>query len=134
QEVEIRARRDGTIVGLRADVVADMGAYPVATYLPELTRIMASGVYRIPQIRFRWRCAVTNTTPVAAYRGAGRPEAAALIERAMDMVASELGMDPVEVRRKNLIPPAAFPYHTASGGDYDSGDYEAALNDAIRIA
>src|SRR5207245_902872 len=94
-------------------VIADMGAYPMGAYLPGLTRMMACGVYRIPRVQFRSRCVLTNTTPVGAYRGAGRPEAAALIERAMDMVADELDMDPVEIRRRNLIPPEAFPHTTA---------------------
>jgi carbon-monoxide dehydrogenase large subunit len=134
QDVEIGARRDGTIVGLRADVIADMGAYPMGAYLPELTRMMACGVYRIPRVQFRSRCVLTNTTPVGAYRGAGRPEAAALIERAMDMVADELDMDPIELRRRNLIPPEAFPHTTASGGKYDTGDYDAALTEALRTA
>ena len=134
QDVEIGARRDGTIVGLRADVLAEMGAYPQGAYLPTLTRKMAAGVYRIPRIEFRSRCVLTNTTPVGAYRGAGRPEAAALIERAMDMVADQLGLDPVEVRRRNLIPPDAFPHTTVTGGEYDTGAYEAALDEALRIA
>ena len=134
QDVVIGARRDGTIVGLRADVLAEMGAYPQGAYLPTLTRKMAAGVYRIPRIEFRSRCVVTNTTPVGAYRGAGRPEAAALIERAMDIVADELGLDPVEVRRRNLIPPDAFPHTTVTGAVYDTGAYEAALAEALRLA
>ena len=95
---------------------------------------MLAGVYRIPRIASRGRSVVTNTTPVAAYRGAGRPEATALVERAMDLLAAELGMDPVEVRRKNLIPADAFPYKTASGTTYDTGDYERALDEALRLA
>jgi carbon-monoxide dehydrogenase large subunit len=134
QEVEIGATRDGTIVGLRVEVLADMGAYPIGHYLPTLTRKMASGVYRIPRIDFRFRCVVTNTTPIGAYRGAGRPEAAALLERAVDLLAAELGIDPVEIRRRNLIPPDAFPYETVTGGEYDVGEYEAALDEALRLA
>ncbi len=134
QHVEIGARRDGTIVGLRADLVADMGAYPIGAFLPNTTQEMLSGVYSIPRIASRGRSVVTNATPVAPYRGAGRPEATALIERAIDLVAAELGMDPVEVRRQNLIPPEAFPYRTVSGTVYDVGDYERALGEALRLA
>ena len=112
QHVEIGARRDGTLVGLRVDIVADMGAYPLAAFLPTTTGEMLAGVYRIPKVAYRGRAIVTNATPIGAYRGAGRPEAAACIERAVDMVATELGLDPVEVRRRNLIPPDAFPYTT----------------------
>ncbi|MFB3739910.1 MAG: xanthine dehydrogenase family protein molybdopterin-binding subunit, partial [Candidatus Velamenicoccus archaeovorus] len=134
QEVELGARRDGRVVGLRVDLVADMGAYPVGAYLAPTTRSMLSGVYRIPRIASRGRSVVTNTTPVSAYRGAGRPEATALLERAMDLVAAELGMDPVEVRRRNLIPPDAFPHRTAVGTTYDVGDYGRALDEALRLA
>jgi carbon-monoxide dehydrogenase large subunit len=95
---------------------------------------MLSGVYRIPRIASRGRSVVTNTTPVSAYRGAGRPEATALLERVMDVLAAELGMDPVELRRRNLIPPDAFPHETAVGTTYDVGDYERALDEAVRIA
>jgi carbon-monoxide dehydrogenase large subunit len=132
--VEIGAKRDGTVVGMRAEILADVGAYPIAAWLPNTTEQMLAGVYRIPRIASRGRSVVTNTTPVSAYRGAGRPEAAALVERAMDLVAAELGMDPVDVRRKNLIPADAFPYETASGTTYDTGDYERALDLALQMA
>jgi carbon-monoxide dehydrogenase large subunit len=135
QEVELGATREGHITGLRASIVADGGAYPgMAAYLPILTQLMLSGVYRIPRIGGRLVCVATNTTPVNAYRGAGRPEAAALIERAVDLLADELGMDPAEVRRRNLIPSDAFPYTTASGATYDVGDYEGALDEVLRLA
>lgn len=133
QLVEIGARRDGEIVGLRAEIVADMGAYPIGAFLPTTTAGMLAGPYRIPRIAYRGRSVVTNTTPVAPYRGAGRPEATALVERAIDLVAAELGLDPVEVRRRNLIPADAFPYTTAVGTTYDSGDYERALDEALRL-
>ena len=110
-----------------------MGAYPIGAYLPVTTQEMLAGVYRFPAIACRGRSVVTNATPVAPYRGAGRPEATALVERAMDMLAAELGMDPVEVRRRNLIPPDAFPFTTASGTTYDVGAYEAALDEALRV-
>ncbi|MEO8476750.1 MAG: xanthine dehydrogenase family protein molybdopterin-binding subunit [Actinomycetota bacterium] len=134
QYVEIGARRDGTIVGLRADLLADMGAYPIGAFLPVTTQEMLSGVYAIPKIASRGRSVVTNATPIAPYRGAGRPEATALIERAIDLVAAELDLDPAEVRRRNLIPADVFPYTTASGTTYDSGEYERALDAALRLA
>src|SRR5437016_3013635 len=120
QHVELGATRDGRLIGLRARVVADIGAYPgIASFLPFLTGQMSSGVYVIPTIDYEAHCVVTNTTPLAAYRGAGRPEAAAMVERAMDM---ELGMDPAELRRRNLIPPDSFPHTTAGGATYDSAE------------
>ncbi|HZD79904.1 MAG TPA: xanthine dehydrogenase family protein molybdopterin-binding subunit, partial [Actinomycetota bacterium] len=134
QRVELGARRDGTLVGLRADLLADLGAYPLAGYLAPTTRSMLCGVYRIPKVASRGRSVVTNTTPVSAYRGAGRPEATALIERAIDLLAAELGMDPVELRRRNLIPPEAFPYRTSVGTTYDVGDYPGALDAVLRLA
>jgi carbon-monoxide dehydrogenase large subunit len=134
QHVELGARRDGSIVGLRVELLADAGAYPIGAYLAPTTRLMLAGVYRIPRIACRGRTAVTNTTPIAPYRGAGRPEATALIERAVDLLAAELGMDPAEVRRRNLLPADAFPHETAVGATYDSGDYERALDEALRAA
>src|SRR5438552_2711226 len=100
---------------MRADSVADMGAYPLGAFLPATTAEMLAGVYRIPRIAYRGRSVVTNATPVGAYRGAGRPEAAACGERAMDMLAQELAIDPVELRRENLSPVDAFPFTTATG-------------------
>jgi aerobic carbon-monoxide dehydrogenase large subunit len=134
QDVELAARRDGTITGLKVVVHADMGAYPRGTYLPDLTRQMASGAYRIPRIDFVARSVVTNTTPLEQYRGAGRPEAAAMIERAMDILAADLGRDPADLRRQNLIPADAFPYQTAAGVTYDVGDYQRALDEALVAA
>ncbi len=134
QEVELGATRGGVVTGLRVRLVADMGAYPVGDYLPRLTHLMAPGVYRIPRVDYEARCVVTNTTPLSAYRGAGRPEAAALIERAMDLLAGELGLDPVEVRRRNLIPADAFPFTTATGAVYDSGDYGRVLDAVLELA
>ena len=133
QHVRIGARRDGTVTGMAVDLIADMGAYPLAAYMPTTTGSMLAGVYRIPKIAYRGRSVVTNTTPVGAYRGAGRPEAAACVERAMDLVAAELGLDPVEVRRINLIPPDAFPFTTAVGTTYDIGDYTASLDRALEL-
>jgi len=134
QYVEIGARRDGTITGVRADLIADMGAYPIGAYLPTTTGEMASGPYAIERLSYRGRSVVTNATPIAPYRGAGRPEATALVERAVDLVARELGLDPIEIRRRNLIPDDAFPYATPTGMTYDNGAYTAALDEALRVA
>ncbi|HEX6349341.1 MAG TPA: xanthine dehydrogenase family protein molybdopterin-binding subunit [Candidatus Dormibacteraeota bacterium] len=135
QEITLGAKRDGTLVGLRAKVLADVGAYPgIAMLLPFLTGQMSSGVYAIPRIRYEADCVATNTTPLGAYRGAGRPEAAAMIERAVDLLAAELEMDPAELRRKNLIPPDRFPHTTAGGATYDSGDYGRALDVLLELA
>jgi carbon-monoxide dehydrogenase large subunit len=134
QDVELGAKRDGTLVGLRVRVVADMGAYPMGTYLPSLTRKMACGVYDIKRVDFHALSVVTNTTPIDSYRGAGRPEATALLERAVDMVAAELRLDPAEVRRRNLIPKDDFPVTTVTDGQYDSGDYGRALDEVLRRA
>ena len=135
QHVELGATRDGRLVGMRARVVADIGAYPaIAVLLPFLTGQMSAGVYKVPAIDYEAHCVVTNTTPLAAYRGAGRPEAAAMVERAMDMLAVELNMDPAELRRRNLIPPDQFPHTTAGGATYDSGEYERALDKLLEIS
>ncbi len=127
QDVEIGGTRDGKVTGLKVRVIADCGAYPAdAALMPMLTGLMSSGVYDIPKVDFHFDCVVTNTTPIGAYRGAGRPEATALVERAIDMFAHELGMDPAEVRRKNFI--TDFPHQTVTGANYDSGEYHAALD------
>jgi carbon-monoxide dehydrogenase large subunit len=135
QDVEVAATRDGRITGLRARLVADGGAYPgEAAEMPSSTRYMASGVYRIPRIEVAWQCVATNTTPVAAYRGAGRPEATAMVERAVDLLAARLRLDPAELRRRNLIPARSFPYTTATGARYDSGDYPGAMDRVLEAA
>ena len=129
QDVEIGGTRDGKVTGLKVRVIADCGAYPAdAALMPMLTGLMSRGVYEIPKVDFHFDCVVTNTTPIGAYRGAGRPEATALVERAIDMFAAEIGMDPAEVRRKNFIQPDAFPHQTVTGANYDSGEYHAALD------
>jgi carbon-monoxide dehydrogenase large subunit len=134
QRVELGAKRDGTLVGLQAEILADMGAYPIGAFMPGTTQEMLCGVYRIPRVSSSGRSVVTNATPVAPYRGAGRPEATALIERAMDMLAAELEMDPVELRRKNFIRPEEFPHTTVTGVTYDTGDYDTPLQEALRLA
>ena len=136
-EVELAAKRDGTILGLRVRTVANVGAY-LQAFAPGIPTILhvfiVPGAYRIPAFDYEMRGAYTNTTPVDAYRGAGRPEAALLVERAIDRLADEIGMDPAEVRRKNFIPPDAFPFNTITGITYDSGNYEPALDRALAMA
>ncbi|GAA4671058.1 MULTISPECIES: xanthine dehydrogenase family protein molybdopterin-binding subunit [Amycolatopsis] len=132
--VTIGGRRDGTVEVFRLDVVQDAGAYPRTLFLPTLTELMASGVYHFPKVETRSRGVVTNTTPVAAYRGAGRPEATAAVERAMDLFAAEIGMDPAQVRKVNFIRPEEFPFTTKSGANYDSGEYAKALDKVLEAA
>ena len=134
QDVEIAALRDGTITGLKVISYANLGAY-LSTMGPGVPTfnfgVMVSGTYAIPVIDCTVYGILTNTTPVDTYRGAGRPEATYLIERAIDLVAREIGMDPAEVRYKNFIPPQAFPFTTAAGITYDSGNYPANLSRAL---
>jgi carbon-monoxide dehydrogenase large subunit len=126
---------DGAVEAFRLRILQDVGAYPrVGAVLPRFTSLMASGVYAIPKIESEFTCVVTNTTPIGPFRGAGRPEATQAIERAMDLFAAELGLDPTEVRRRNLIASDAFPTTTASGAQYDCGDYERALDLALATA
>ena len=135
QTIEIGGRRDGTVEAYRLTILQDGGAYAeTGSILPYLTRMMAQGTYAIPRVECNSRSVTTNTTPTVAYRGAGRPEATAAIERAMDLFAAEIGMDPAEVRRRNLVPQDAFPFTTASGATYDIGDYERALDLALDAA
>jgi carbon-monoxide dehydrogenase large subunit len=135
QYIELGLKRDGTFTGLRGRIVCDGGAYPgIGSFLPYLTRSMAQGVYRIPKIEMTSKSAITNTTPTSAYRGAGRPEAAALLERIVDMAATELGRDPVDLRRQNFLRPEEFPLTTVTGANYDSADYDKALDEACRVA
>jgi len=134
-DFEIGGKRDGTVEALRWRILQDAGAYPgLGAFLPNLTAMMASGVYRIPNIEIEVTAVVTNTTPTGPVRGSGRPEATQALERAMDMFAADLSMDPAEVRRRNFIPKDAFPYQTASGAHYDIGDYERALDLALEQA
>ena len=116
QHVELGGSRDGTIKAFRLTVMQDAGAYPaIGAVLPFMTRMMASGVYDIPKVECNARSFVTTTASVVAYRGAGRPEATAAIERAVDRFAVEIGMDPAEVRRKNLVAADPFPFTTPTG-------------------
>jgi carbon-monoxide dehydrogenase large subunit len=137
QDAELVGSSDGRIAGVRVTSHANLGAYfsMFAPVVPTfLFGLMLSGVYKIPSIFCQVHGVLTNTTTVDAYRGAGRPEATHLVERLVDMFAAEIGMDPVEVRRKNFIQPDEFPYTTATGVSYDSGDYEAALDKALEMA
>jgi aerobic carbon-monoxide dehydrogenase large subunit len=134
-EVTIGGSRDGTIEAYRLRVIQNVGAYAgIGAFLPHLTALMASGVYAIPKIEVQARAVVTNTTPVGPFRGAGRPEATQAIERAIDLFAAEIDVDPAEVRRKNFIAPDAFPVTTASGATYDCGEYGRALDLALEAA
>jgi len=133
--IKIGGDRDGKIKAYRLDVIQDTGAYPVMSgFLPMLTNLMGPGVYDIPHVQADYKVVVTNTAPIAAYRGAGRPEAAATIERAVDWFAAEAGVDPAEVRRKNFIKPDQFPFVTKAGAPYDTGEYEAALEKVLGAA
>jgi len=135
QTITIGGSRDGTVAAYRLEILQDCGAYPkFGAFLPALTILMAPGPYAIPRAEAVARSVVTNTTPVGAYRGAGRPEATAAIERAMDLFAAEAGLDPAEVRRKNLLPAFTEPHTTAFGAVYDSGDYATALEAALTAA
>jgi carbon-monoxide dehydrogenase large subunit len=136
QWAEMGFRPDGRITGLHCRILGDAGAYAGFGGALALgpTRMMAAGVYDIPTIRYDVASVVTNTTPMGAFRGAGRPEAAELLERMMDIAADELGVDPVDLRRRNLRPAFDAPVTTAMGTTYDTGDYPRALDEACRIA
>ena len=135
QYAELGCTRDGDFTGLRVRLVGDAGAYPsVGAFLPGGTRRMAQGTYAFPTIEFDVAVAVTNTTPMGAYRGAGRPEATALLERLVDQAALELGIDPIEIRRRNFLGDDVFPFRTLTGNTYDSGRYSFPLDRAAEAA
>jgi carbon-monoxide dehydrogenase large subunit len=135
QTYKIGGTRDGRVLSYHLDVVQDCGAFNrLAAFLAQLTVLMAAGVYDLPHGGASFRAVVTNTTPIAAYRGAGRPEAAAAIERAIDDFAAEIGMDPAEVRRINVVPPDKFPFTSATGATYDTGEYAAGLERVLAAA
>ncbi len=131
--IDVAARRDGRVLGIKMRLIADIGAYNMllTAAIPTLTMLMANATYDIPAIRATLTEVFTNKTPTDAYRGAGRPEATYFVERALDMLARELKMDGAEVRRRNFIPKDKFPYQTQMGAIYDSGDYEKALDAAL---
>jgi carbon-monoxide dehydrogenase large subunit len=130
--IEVGCKNDGTLTGLRYNVFADLGAYHqlLTPAIPTLTGLMLSGAYRIPAIQINVTGCFTNKMATDAYRGAGRPEATYVVERALDLVALETGIDPAEVRRRNFPGADEFPFHVATGLEYDSGNYEAALDKA----
>ncbi len=135
QTVTIGGDRDGNVKAYRLHVLQDSGAYPrFGAILPTLTLLMASAVYDFDRLETSYASVVTNTTPLGAYRGAGRPEATAVVERAMDLFATEIGMDPAEVRRRNLLPAFTEPLTTKGGALYDSGNYPAALDTVLTAA
>jgi carbon-monoxide dehydrogenase large subunit len=135
QDITITAKRDGTVTGLDVHLFADMGAYLrlVTPGVPILGAFMYNAIYKIPAYRFTCEGVFTTKTPTDAYRGAGRPEATFAIERIMDELAAELGMDPMELRRKNWIRHEEFPFTTVCGLTYDSGNYEAATDKALEL-
>ena len=133
--ITIGGSRDGDVHAYRLEIIQDGGAYPwIGAILPSLTILMASGPYSIPNAEAIGTSIATSTTPVGAYRGAGRPEATAALERAFDLFAAEIGGDPAEVRRRNLLPPFTEPHQTSFGALYDTGDYAAALDKALEAA
>jgi carbon-monoxide dehydrogenase large subunit len=135
QKITIGGMKDGTVLAYRLEIIQDSGAYPkFGPFLPSLTILMTPGPYSIPRAESWATSVVTNTTPVGAYRGAGRPEAAAAIDRAIDLFADAAGVDPAQVRRKNLLPKFTEPHTTAFGAVYDTGDYVTALEKALAAA
>jgi carbon-monoxide dehydrogenase large subunit len=135
QRTKMGGTRDGRITAYRLDLLQDAGAYAKAgAVLPFMTRMMAGGVYDVASVQFESHSVITNTTPTVAYRGAGRPEATAAIERTLDEFARVCGKDPADVRRMNYLQPSAFPLTTAMGAKYDSGEYANALDAALDVA
>jgi len=134
-EIEAAYTAEGRVLGLRVRTLADLGAYlhGLSPMLPLLTARMLCGPYRIEAVATEIIGVLTNKVPTGAYRGAGRPEATYILERVMDRVAHELRLDPVEVRRRNLLTPDVFPYSAPTGPVYDSGDYQAALDKALAV-
>ena len=135
QDIELAARRDGTVLGLSVKLTANMGAYLglVTPGVPLLGAFMYNSIYKFPAYRFECTGVFTNTTFTDAYRGAGRPEATYAIERVMDELAVEVGLDPIDVRRRNWISHQEFPFTTVAGLTYDSGDYDAATDKALAL-
>jgi len=129
QRTRLALDADGRFLAFELDVLANLGAYPhTGVVVPQQTALMATGAYATPHVHSRMRCVVTTTTPTAPYRGAGRPEAAYAVERTVELAARRLGVDPVELRHRNLLRPEAFPYDTPTGRRYDSGNYARALD------
>ena len=136
-KAELALDSDGRFLGLRVDTMANMGAYlsTFATSIPTyLHATLLAGQYSTPAIHCRIQAVFTNTVPVDAYRGAGRPEATYVVERLVETAASETGIDKAELRRRNLIQPDQFPYQTPVALEYDTGDFEAVLDRALEIS
>ena len=134
---ELALDKDGTFLAMKLDWIADLGAYlhpagPVSPLRNPVTCL--NGVYKTPALFGRWRVVLTNTVPVSAYRGAARPEIAYTIERLVDESAAQMNIDPAEIRRRNFIPPAAFPYKTPTGSVYDIADFPGVLEKALKLA
>jgi aerobic carbon-monoxide dehydrogenase large subunit len=133
--LKIGGTRDGRVTAYQVHVTQDAGAYPMmGAYLPQMTQRMVPGVYDIENCGFTGESVATNKISITAYRGAGRPEAALAIERAMDYFAAEIGMDPAEVRRRNFVPKFLEPYTTGIGSVYDVGDYPEAFSRVLKAA
>ena len=134
--LDLAADGEGKVLAVKMRLIADIGAYEMVltAAIPTLVAFMISGVYDIPAVRCDLTEVFTNKMPTDAYRGAGRPEGIYFLERGMDMLAAELGLDPAEVRRRNFIQPDQFPFTTAGGMTYDSGEYERTLDRALENA
>jgi carbon-monoxide dehydrogenase large subunit len=134
--IEVAVRNDGKILGLRAKIISETGAYPTeeAVVEPEITVDMMTGAYDLECFNGELFCVLTNKVPLDAYRGAGRPEATYLIERTLQRISAELGLDPAEVRLRNFVSADRFPFRTLTGYDYDSGNYEMNLRRALELA
>lgn len=133
--VRLGGTSQGDLTHYQLDITAEAGAYPQGTsFLPYFTQLMATGVYDIANAACGWVTVATNTAPIVAFRGAGRPEATATIERAIDLFANEVGIDPAEVRRRNLVSSEQFPFTSPMGQVYDSGDYSRALDTSLNNA
>ena len=133
--IEAAYQADGQLLGLKVQTIADLGAFLAQTtsMVPIITATMLNGPYRIQAVQSQVIGVFTNKAPTGAYRGAGRPEATYILERTLDRIAHDLGLDPADVRRRNLIAPDAFPYQTLAGGQYDSGNYQAALEEVLEL-
>ena len=134
-DVELGLTNEGAFCWIKIKVTANIGAYPaIGAFLPFFTMMMATGPYRIGTVHYEAAAAITNTTPIAAFRGAGRPEATVALERIIDLAAARIGMDPAELRRRNLLAPADFPLTTPTGANMDCGEYVRALDLALETA
>src|SRR5882724_5516356 len=135
-EYEVAVKKDGTLLGIKSRAVADLGSYLqlLTPAIPTLTGLMAAGCYKCKAVCMEVTGAYTNKMATDAYRGAGRPEATYAIERLMDVIAAELGLDRVKIRQKNFPKPSEFPFNTPTGLTYDSGNYQGALKKAQQLA